>query len=85
MVRGAAVAASAAEGGDASRPQRYSIVAPTYNEAENVPLLVALVHEVCSAAGLDYEIVIVDDASPDGTADVRMMMGSRWEVGLNLD
>lgn len=65
----AGAGADAAPAAD-SRPPRYSIVSPTYNEAENVPLLVSMVHEVCGAAKLDYEIVIVDDNSPDGTADV---------------
>lgn len=49
---------------------RYSIIAPTYNEAENVPLVAALVDRACASAGLDYELIFVDDASPDGTADV---------------
>ncbi|KAI8467933.1 MAG: glycosyl transferase [Monoraphidium minutum] len=66
----AAVAAAAAAAPGAPRPGRYSIIVPTYNEAENIPLLVSLLHEVCSREGLDYEVVVVDDASPDGTADV---------------
>jgi dolichol-phosphate mannosyltransferase len=44
---------------------RLSIVSPTYNEADN---LEPLVQEIATAlAGSDYEIVVVDDDSPDLT------------------
>ena len=44
---------------------KVSIVSPTYNEADN---LVRLVHDVSIALwGIDYELVIADDDSPDGT------------------
>ena len=42
-----------------------SVVVPLYNEEENVPILQ---RELTAAlAGLDYEIVFVDDGSRDGT------------------
>src|SRR2546421_12166375 len=42
-----------------------SVVAPLFNEEENVPILQA---ELTSAlAGLDYEIIFVDDGSVDRT------------------
>lgn len=42
-----------------------SVVVPLYNEEENVPILQ---RELTAAlAGLDYEIVFVDDGSKDGT------------------
>jgi dolichol-phosphate mannosyltransferase len=55
-------------------PPQLSIIVPTYNERDNVPLLLWLIHETCSAHGIAYEVVVVDDASPDGTAAaVRQM------------
>jgi dolichol-phosphate mannosyltransferase len=45
-----------------------SVVLPTYNEREGIAELVAEILEVARRAGLDLEIVVVDDASPDGTA-----------------
>ncbi|MFV0523909.1 MAG: polyprenol monophosphomannose synthase, partial [Acidimicrobiales bacterium] len=45
-----------------------SVVVPTYNEADNLPGLVAAVEE--ALAGLSHEIIVVDDDSPDGTAAV---------------
>jgi hypothetical protein len=69
-----ALSAAAAAGSDGD-PTLYSVIAPTYNEAQNVPLLAALLDEACAAAGLAYELVVVDDGSPDGTADVRPRRG----------
>jgi dolichol-phosphate mannosyltransferase len=41
-------------------------VIPTYNEAENVPILVERLRSVLQ--GVDWELLFVDDDSPDGTA-----------------
>jgi len=55
------------------------IVIPTFNEADNVGRLVARVREVLPLA----HILVVDDASPDGTAGiVRELM--RDDVALHL-
>ncbi len=48
-----------------SSPPKTVIVLPTYNEAENVPLMAAQI-----AASLPYaDVMVMDDNSPDGTAD----------------
>ena len=47
-----------------------SIVAPLYNEVENVDKLYAELHKVLAGIGLSYEIIFVDDGSTDGTNDV---------------
>jgi dolichol-phosphate mannosyltransferase len=44
-----------------------SIVVPTFNEAANVGLLVEAV--AAAAPGIAWELVFVDDHSPDGTAE----------------
>ncbi len=43
-----------------------TIIIPTYNEAENLPLLVAEI----VALDLNLGMIVVDDNSPDGTGDV---------------
>ena len=48
------------------QPAELSIIVPTFNEAANVPLLVAAIE--AALAGVRWEIVFVDDNSPDGTA-----------------
>ena len=50
----------------------FSLVLPTYNEAANVPRCVAAVCGVLE--GREFEIIVADDNSPDGT----------WEVAEGL-
>jgi dolichol-phosphate mannosyltransferase len=44
---------------------KYSIVLPTYNEADNVCLMIQKINHYMQ--GYDWELIIVDDNSPDGT------------------
>jgi dolichol-phosphate mannosyltransferase len=44
-----------------------TVVAPTFNEHDNVEILVARLD--AALGGIEWEIVFVDDDSPDGTAD----------------
>ncbi len=50
-------------------PPQLSIVAPVYNEAGNLERLVAQTRDSIEAAGLDYELILVDDRSTDGSRD----------------
>jgi dolichol-phosphate mannosyltransferase len=52
-----------------------SVVVPTYNEAGSVPKLAERLH--AALGGRDWELVIVDDGSPDGTADIAAALGPR--------
>jgi dolichol-phosphate mannosyltransferase len=45
-----------------------SVVIPTYNEKDNIGILIRNIAE--ALAGITYEIVVVDDRSPDGTGEV---------------
>jgi dolichol-phosphate mannosyltransferase len=47
-----------------------SIVLPTYNERENICDLIDAIQAQLAASGWRGEILVVDDNSPDGTADV---------------
>jgi dolichol-phosphate mannosyltransferase len=49
---------------------RFGLVIPTLNEAENIPVLLDRIHAVMEPIAIDYEIIVVDDDSTDGTADV---------------
>ena len=46
-----------------------SIVIPTYNEAKNIPELLRRISRVVTEKQFRCEAVVVDDASPDGTAE----------------
>ena len=56
---------------------QLSVVFPVYNEAGNVEALVDEVVRACDPLGLDYEIVVVDDGSQDGTADLLRRLKQR--------
>jgi dolichol-phosphate mannosyltransferase len=62
---------------------RAAIILPTYNECDNIVELIQALHGYLEPEGLDYEIVVVDDSSPDGTADVvRGTFGNDSRVNL---
>ena len=50
--------------------QKFGLVIPTLNEAENIPTLLDRVGNVSSGFALNYELVVVDDDSRDGTQEI---------------
>ena len=69
------------ERGVASRPAELAIIVPTYNERQNVALLVKRVERALPDGG--WELVFVDDDSPDGTsAFVREMAQQDMRVRI---
>jgi dolichol-phosphate mannosyltransferase len=56
-------------------------VLPTFNERENVPLVIARLTEALD--GLSWEAIFVDDDSPDGTAEV-IMAHAHWDSRIRL-
>lgn len=57
-----------------------SIIVPAWNEAENIPLLVPRV--AAALGGRRFEILIVDDGSRDGTADVCAQLAQTFPLRL---
>ncbi len=49
---------------------RSVIVLPTYNERENIDMFLRAVHKVRARTDTSLDVLVVDDASPDGTAAV---------------
>ena len=48
----------------------YSIILPTYNEKENLPIIIWLLMKHMTDSKLNFEVIVVDDNSPDGTTQV---------------
>lgn len=46
---------------------KVSVILPTYNEKDSILLLIREISDIMSRELLDYEVIIVDDNSPDGT------------------
>jgi dolichol-phosphate mannosyltransferase len=58
-----------------------SIVLPTYNERDNICDLIDAIRRELTPTGYRYEVVVVDDNSPDGTADVVRLRYNVDEAG----
>jgi len=54
---------------------KFSIVAPTYNEAAGIEKLVGTLRDVFEQQDLGGEIIVVDDNSPDGTGAIVDRLG----------
>jgi dolichol-phosphate mannosyltransferase len=62
---------------DGPRPTSHptlSVVVPTYRESANVPVLFERVKAVLE--GLPWEMIVVDDDSPDGTSEIAFALAS---------
>lgn len=46
---------------------KVSVILPAYNEEDSVKEAIGLMNQVFWSIGLDYEIIVVDDGSEDGT------------------
>ena len=52
----------------------YSIIAPIYNEKDNLPELHRRITEVMESTGEPWELVLVDDGSTDGSTEIIRAM-----------
>jgi glycosyltransferase involved in cell wall biosynthesis len=54
-----------------------SFVVPAYNEEKCLPATLASIHEAGRALGIDYEVVVANDASTDATVAIAEGAGAR--------
>ncbi len=59
---------------------RKLVIVPTYNELENISDMVQTVMELEG----NFELLIIDDGSPDGTAGVVKTFQNSFEGRLHL-
>ena len=62
------------------RALMLSIIVPTYNEKENIPELIKRIFNALKENNIEGEVIIVDDNSPDGTAQVAKDLGNNYNV-----
>ena len=56
-----------------------SIVLPTYNEKENIAILIPTLERILKENKLEGEIIVVDDSSPDGTAEEAKNLNKKYK------
>ena len=57
-----------------------SIILPTYNEADNLKLIVPKISQLFTDKDIKGEIIVVDDNSSDGTAAVAQTLSEKYPV-----
>lgn len=53
-----------------------SIIIPAHNEAKRISATLAALHDACRACAVAYELIVVDDASEDDTANLARAGGA---------
>jgi len=61
-----------------------SVILPTYNEAPNIAQAVSATEAVFWENRMDGEIIVVDDDSPDGTAEMASRLAGRYPVRIHV-
>jgi dolichol-phosphate mannosyltransferase len=59
----------------ASNRETLALIIPTLNEAQNIRNVLNRVRSVLDPGGIDYEILVVDDDSSDGTGEIVSAIG----------
>ncbi|KAI3399683.1 hypothetical protein diail_6032 [Diaporthe ilicicola] len=62
----------------------YSVILPTFNERQNLPIITWLLQKTFSENNLDWELIIVDDGSPDGTQDIANQLVKAYSPHVQL-
>ena len=72
---------------DSPAPIDVSVILPCYNEAKILARTVERVREVMERTKYTYEIVIVEDESPDGTGGIAERLSEKYSnvVWLHRD
>ncbi|WP_406632929.1 glycosyltransferase family 2 protein [Amycolatopsis sp. WGS_07] len=61
-----------------ARPRKLSVVIPALNERVNMPRVLATIpHSGLASLGYEIEVIVVDNASTDGTGEVAAALGAR--------
>jgi len=53
---------------------KYSVLLPTYNERDNLPIIIWLINKYFTESGYNYEVIVIDDGSPDGTLEAAKQL-----------
>ncbi|MFH1389830.1 MAG: polyprenol monophosphomannose synthase [Candidatus Margulisiibacteriota bacterium] len=62
-----------------SKPE-LTISIPTYNEARNIAAMAERVSRAFKKGGIHGEILVIDDSSPDGTAEIATGLAAKYPI-----
>src|SRR4029077_1614120 len=65
------------EGRPTGKEKMISFIVPAYNEEVELPSTLAAIHKAAASAQQEYEIIVVDDASTDTTAEIAGNAGAQ--------
>jgi dolichol-phosphate mannosyltransferase len=57
----------------------FAVIVPAYNEVDNISALVSELRATWEKYGLEGEVVLVDDGSSDGTAELAEREAASWD------
>lgn len=66
------------------KPPHLSVILPAYREAERIEATLDAVHSYLAQAEYDSELIIVDDGSPDATAEVVRAFKKKSQLMIKL-
>lgn len=66
-----------------SKPE-LSVIIPTYNENKNIELMIIRVFDSLKRQKVNAELIVVDDSSPDGTAELAARMSKEYPVRVYI-
>ena len=61
-----------------------TVILPTFNETENIKRIVPAISRVFHEENMEGEIIVVDDNSPDGTAETASALADEFPVRVHV-
>ena len=62
--------------------QKVRIILPTYNERNNINILIPKIFKIFKENKINGDILIVDDNSPDGTANLAKKLSKKYPIKI---
>lgn len=84
MLRHPRPAPDARRGETAGVARGVSIVAPTFREAANIPTLVSRVATSMETCDVDWELILCDDDSGDGSEDIVLLLAKALPLRMHV-
>lgn len=57
---------------------KFAILIPTYNESTSIAELIDSLAHLRQAGEFEFDVLVIDDSSPDGTAEIVQALGHEW-------